>query len=88
VAALERPASSILQLVTNVDGVERLTVDVTWVNQHRDRVEVLHISVGCPTQLVVKGRSSNDLMKTIAAFLDYTLECTEDSFVFKFKQES
>lgn len=65
-------------------GAETLTLKVFWERGHRDRIVITHEPVGSPVDMVVVGRSQNDVMKTVARFFDYDLECTEGRFIFKF----
>lgn len=71
----------------SITGNESLRLDVQWVDSHRDRIRILHTPVGGPgKQLVVDGRSMDDVMKTIAQFFDYELDLTqENAFVLRFK---
>jgi len=70
-----------------IDGTETLRIEVDWVNGYRNRVTVEHTPVGAPNQtVVVSGRSTNDLMRSFARFLDYKLVCTDNSFNFVFKE--
>lgn len=73
--------------IPKVSGEEILKISVAWINGHRDRVVVEHTPCGCENStIVVSGRSANDLMRTIARFLGYELELSDNSFNFKFEE--
>jgi hypothetical protein len=77
-----------------VDGVETLHIDIEWRNGHRDRVRVVHVGVrpdqpnsDWPSEVLVDGRSVNDLLRAFAQFMDWELEFPDNAkqAIFKFR---
>lgn len=75
----------------STDGTETLTINVEWQGGHRDRVRIEHRFAATAEQqsvseVLVNGRSMNDVMRTVARFFDMErVEASDRAFVLTFR---